>query len=116
MSGKVCSAVFCLTMSGVLFAVPDKVWNLNSPDDNNTDTRYDLDNSNEDDLWWNQKTLTSLDLSSNALVEISSDVQNLLDLTVLNVSDEFVAVTLKSFFFQLIKATSFDFSSFKTMH
>ena len=42
--------------------------------------------SNDDDMWWNQAGLTHLDLSSNVLTEISGEIQNLVDLTVLNVS------------------------------
>lgn len=67
--------------------MPEKVWNLSDSDDCDKDVRYDLDHTNEEEeSWWNQKTLTNLDLSSNALTCISENLKNLADLTVLNVS------------------------------
>lgn len=73
--------------------VPEKVWNLSDSEDcDNKDVRFDLDRSNEEESWWNQKTLTNLDLSSNSLTCISENVKNLADLTVLNVSVGCVAV------------------------
>lgn len=69
------------------FAVPEKVWNLKDDEAKINPDAFDLNRkSNDDDMWWNQAGLTHLDLSSNVLTEISSDIKNLLDLTVLNVS------------------------------
>ena len=70
----------------IKISVPEKVYNIQEPEKINPNV-VDLDRkSNEDDLWWNQCTLKHLDLSSNVLTEISSDIKNLLDLTVLIVS------------------------------
>lgn len=67
-------------------SVPAKVYNIQEPEKINPNV-FDLDRTqNEDDLWWNQCALKQLDLSSNVLTEISSDIRNLQDLTVLNVS------------------------------
>ncbi|KFB52891.1 AGAP006993-PA-like protein [Anopheles sinensis] len=70
-----------------LASVPEKVWNLSDSDENEKEVRYDLERSNEEDSWWNQKSLTTLDLSSNTLTSISENIQNLADLTVLNLQD-----------------------------
>uniref|UniRef100_A0A182IS19 Disease resistance R13L4/SHOC-2-like LRR domain-containing protein n=1 Tax=Anopheles atroparvus TaxID=41427 RepID=A0A182IS19_ANOAO len=70
-----------------LASVPEKVWNLSDSDENEKEVRYDLGRSNEEDSWWNQKSLTTLDLSSNTLTTISENIQNLADLTVLNLQD-----------------------------
>lgn len=79
------------TPSPLFVPVPEKVWNLSDSEDCDKDAaaaavRYDLDRTNEEDSWWNQKSLTTLDLSSNTLTSISENVKNLGDLTVLNVS------------------------------
>ncbi|XP_062557364.1 leucine-rich repeat-containing protein 40 isoform X1 [Armigeres subalbatus] len=77
-----------LNLSGQgLATVPEKVWNLSDSEDCDKEVRYDLDRSNEEESWWNQKTLTNLDLSSNSLTCISENVKNLADLTVLNLQD-----------------------------
>ncbi|XP_053672417.1 leucine-rich repeat-containing protein 40 [Anopheles nili] len=77
-----------LNLSGKgLASVPEKVWNLSDSDENEKEVRYDLDRSNDEETWWNQKSLTSLDLSSNTLTTISENIQNLADLTVLNLQD-----------------------------
>ena len=74
-----------------MLSVPDRVWNLSESDENEPrDLRFDLDRNKEDDLWWNQKSLTNLDLSSNVLTSISSQIGNLMDLTVLNVIKKFL--------------------------
>lgn len=68
------------------FSVPEKVYNIQNPEKINP-AALDLNRPlNEDELWWNQCNLKNLDLSSNVIVEVSSDIKNLLDLTVLNVS------------------------------
>jgi Leucine-rich repeat (LRR) protein len=64
------------------------VWNLKEDEVKINSDVYDLSRKpNEDDMWWNQAGLTHLDLSSNVLTEISGSIKNLLDLTVLNVSE-----------------------------
>lgn len=73
----------------VPFAVPEKVWSLQEREKKANPNVVDLNKKqNDDDLWWNQATLTHLDLSSNVLTEISGKIRNLTDLTVLNVSSE----------------------------
>jgi len=44
-----------------------------------------MNKSVEEDAWWNQNSLTKLDMSSNVLTTISSDIKNLIDLKTLNV-------------------------------
>lgn len=69
-----------------IISVPQKVYNIQVPEKINLNV-VDLDRkNNEEDVWWNQCTLRHLDLSSNVLTEISSDIKNLLDLSVLIVS------------------------------
>lgn len=71
----------------VEISVPEKVYNIHDEPEKINPNVVDLDKTqNEEDLWWNQCTLKHLDLSSNVLTEISSDIKNLFDLTVLNVS------------------------------
>lgn len=65
--------------------VPEKIWRLYEDEKDSHGDRLDMDKKTDDEVWWNQKMLTNLDLSSNMLTCISSDLQNLLDLTVLNV-------------------------------
>lgn len=67
-------------------AVPDRVFKINEPDKDEIDVNFDsIKSRNDEDVWWNQKALTTLDLSSNTLTTISSALANLTDLTVLNV-------------------------------
>lgn len=67
--------------------VPEKVWNIHEADKEDIESRHNIHGpKDEGDAWWNQKTLTNLDLSSNVLQCISPNVQNLGDLTVLLVS------------------------------
>lgn len=72
--------------------MPEKVWNLSDSDENEKEVRYDLERTNDEESWWNQRSLTSLDLSSNTLTTISENIQNLVDLTVLNVSERFLRI------------------------
>lgn len=65
------------------------MWSLQEREKKANPNVVDLNKKqNDDDLWWNQATLTHLDLSSNVLTEISGKIRNLTDLTVLNVSSE----------------------------
>lgn len=73
-------------------AVPEKIWRLYEDEKDSHGDQLDMDKSDKE-VWWDQKMLTNLDLSSNMLTCISSDLQNLLDLTVLNVIDK---ISLKS--------------------
>lgn len=91
----------------VFFLVPDKVWNIHAPDKDDVDVSYDKASTKETNEWWTQTCLTNLDLSSNVLTSISSDIANLLDLTVLNVCAYFdylifhLSLSSKHSFFQL---------------
>lgn len=74
----------------LISAVPARVWNLHAPDgagDATTDVSFDRkeDDRDRETAWWNQASLTQLDLSSNVLRTIDAGIGNLLDLTVLNV-------------------------------
>lgn len=67
-------------------AVPERVFKIHEPEKNEIDVSFDAVRSrNDEDVWWNQKALTTLDLSSNTLTNISSALANLTDLTILNV-------------------------------
>lgn len=63
------------------------MWNLQAPD-GELDVSYDTKNGAKENEaeWWNQQTLTNLDLSSNVLASLSPDIGNLQELTVLNVN------------------------------
>lgn len=68
-------------------AVPERVFKLHEPEKDEIDLSFDAVKSrNDEDVWWNQKALTQLDLSSNALSSISSALANLTELSILNVS------------------------------
>lgn len=79
------SVNFELTVLFIIL-VPEKVWHLLEPEKPVEVTLDALCENEEDELWWNQKELTNLDLSSNSLSSISSKIENLHSLTVLNVS------------------------------
>lgn len=66
-----------------LTTVPDKVWrvNVDIPDEGKS-----LFLEKEDDRWWEQTDLTKLILATNKLTCISSDIQLLPALIVLDVS------------------------------
>lgn len=70
----------------MVIAVPEKVWHLLEPEKPIEVTLDSLCENEEDELWWNQKELANLDLSSNSLSVISPKIENLHSLTVLNVS------------------------------
>lgn len=78
-----------LNLSGKgLGTVPDQVWNLEKCDTKPVGiVSIEFDKCPEEgDNWWNYKPLSNLDLSSNALKEISSELSNLVDLKSLFVS------------------------------
>lgn len=66
--------------------VPTKVWHLNEPDKDELEVNFAKDDKSEDNEWWNQKSLNNLDLSSNVITSISSEIGCLQDLEILNVS------------------------------
>lgn len=74
----------------LLSAVPARVWNLHASDGAGDTADVSMDRKDDDrdreTAWWNQASLTQLDLSSNVLRSIDTGIGNLLDLTVLNVS------------------------------
>lgn len=85
------------------------MWNLQDHEKITADMLDLNKKQNEDDLWWNQAVLTHLDLSSNTITEISSNIRNLADLVVLNVS-------LFQPLFKTKPKTSTTLISFKIMH
>uniref|UniRef100_T1GFI2 Leucine-rich repeat-containing protein 40 n=1 Tax=Megaselia scalaris TaxID=36166 RepID=T1GFI2_MEGSC len=77
------TGILCLSNKS-LATIPDKVWHILEPEKPVEVTLDSLCENDEDELWWNQKELTNLDLSSNSLTSISPKIQNLYSLTVLN--------------------------------
>ncbi|KAG4068641.1 hypothetical protein HA402_002332 [Bradysia odoriphaga] len=78
----------CLNMSGrALASVPLKVWHINEPDKEDLDVNFAKEDKSEENEWWNQKTLNNLDLSSNVITSISSEIGCLQDLEILNLRD-----------------------------
>lgn len=67
------------------FSVPDKIYNINSGDDEKEVTLESLV-VNEEEAWWNRVPLNNLDLSSNHLTKLSPKIANLASLTTLTVS------------------------------
>lgn len=83
------SLISCIIHS----AVPDKLFHIHEPDedelsaiDHKMNKSSCKNNNDEDEYWWNRVNLTVLDLSSNSLASISSEIKNLSDLVTLNVS------------------------------
>lgn len=74
-------------MSQFIISVPPKVWHINELDKDEVEVNFGKEDKNEESEWWNYSTLTSLDLSSNVITSISTEIQCLQDLQVLNVSD-----------------------------
>lgn len=66
--------------------VPPKVWHINEPDKDELEVNFAKDDKAEDSEWWNQKCLNNLDLSSNVITSISTEIGSLQDLEILNVS------------------------------
>lgn len=68
------------------------MWNIHERDQEDIESRNvfhgSKDDDNDENAWWNQKVLTNLDISSNALKCISPNIKNLADLTVLLVSSK----------------------------
>ncbi|KAI8130217.1 hypothetical protein FF38_12561 [Lucilia cuprina] len=76
-----------LNLSGRgLATVPDKVYTINSGDDDKEVTLESLV-ANEEDAWWNKVPLNNLDLSSNQLTQLSPKIANLCSLTTLTLYD-----------------------------
>lgn len=62
------------------------MWHINEPDKDELEVNFAKEDKSEDSEWWNQKSLSNLDLSSNVITSISEEVGLLRDLEVLNVS------------------------------
>lgn len=71
-----------------IFTVPPKVWHINEPDKDELEVNFAKDDKSEDNEWWNQKSLNNLDLSSNVITVISSEIGCLQDLEILNVIEK----------------------------
>lgn len=69
--------------------VPDEIWNLEEliAKEKNTMFVPEFDKYPDDDdfQWWERKSISTLNLNTNAIVEISPKIQQLIDLTNLNV-------------------------------
>lgn len=84
----------------MVFLVPDKVYAINSGEDEKEVTLESLV-ANEEDAWWNKVPLNNLDLSSNQLTQLSPKIANLCSLTTLTVS-AFFFYFIKTFILNLI--------------
>lgn len=72
--------------NAILLTVPPKVWHINEPDKDELEVNFAKEDKGEDNEWWNQKSLNNLDLSSNVITSISTEIGCLQDLEILNVS------------------------------
>ncbi|KRF78313.1 uncharacterized protein Dvir_GJ14282, isoform B [Drosophila virilis] len=68
-------------------ALPERIYDINEPDEDSKKANLVQLSISEEDAWWNQVPLENLDLSSNALSHISPKIENLLTLTVLQLHD-----------------------------
>ena len=71
-----------------LQSVPDKVWRLNDPDEDDKGKRgFSTDVVHEEEAWWEFVDLTKLILASNQITSLSNQVERLPALTVLDLHD-----------------------------
>ncbi|XP_003700527.2 leucine-rich repeat-containing protein 40 isoform X1 [Megachile rotundata] len=71
-----------------LSTVPNKVWSINElTDEEVKELHYELDYVHENERWWEQELLKTLDLSFNSLVVIDSKIECLSELTTLLLHD-----------------------------
>ena len=91
------------TIKEILFLVPNRVWTINElTKEELEELRTEIDFNRKKDSWWEQEPLKSLDLSSNSLISLDPQINNLLDLTFLDVNITFYIhtsfmLTLKCF-------------------
>lgn len=67
--------------------MPERLWSLYVPDTEETTLNYRINNT-EEQPWWSYQPLQNLDLSSNCLTDIPSDIKMFENLLVLNVSKQ----------------------------
>lgn len=80
-------------LKSVKLIVPNRVWSINElTDEEIRDLHYELDYVHENERWWEQEPLKTLDLSFNSLAIIDSKIECLSELTTLLVS---IKVTTK---------------------
>ncbi|KOX78634.1 Leucine-rich repeat-containing protein 40 [Melipona quadrifasciata] len=67
-----------------LFMVPDRVWNINDlTEEEVRNLHFELDYVHENEKWWEQEPLKTLDLSYNSLKTVEPQIENLSELTML---------------------------------
>ena len=88
--------------------MPDKVWNLHEAEEKiEVNLGIMAKPEEENNSWWHQTVLQHLDLSSNVLINISSEIGNLYDLTILDVSTYLIITLIISINFFYIKKCNY---------
>ncbi|XP_066152991.1 leucine-rich repeat-containing protein 40-like isoform X2 [Euwallacea fornicatus] len=91
--------------------VPGKIFTMyDSSDSREVNLDFGRGCKEENDLWWNSKPLTNLDLSSNVLTEIPGQIGIFQDLTVLNDLSHNALESLPSGIGFLVRLNEFDTS------
>ncbi|XP_064477239.1 leucine-rich repeat-containing protein 40-like [Ornithodoros turicata] len=99
-----------LNLSGRgMIEVPDMVWNINNPtEDERKAMTVSLDQG-DGDHWWDQSDFTKLYLSSNQISSIPDEIGNLRSLTVLELQDNML-VTLPNGIGELLQLSKLNIS------